>query len=459
MANRNSTALNRLYYDYNINGVPHVMFDGGYQMYRGGPSNSSLYASRIQTCGAREVTPLDLDVSLTWLGYGQMQVTVTIAAAGSSSNLAPILNPIGSKQVTEGQTLSFGVSASDPDGPTPQLYTGALPSGAQFTDNGNGQGSFTWITDQNDAGVYQVVFYAEDSEGAYDSEVVAITVIDNCSDADGDGICLEDDNCPTTYNPTQTDTDNDGVGNACDNCPSTYNPTQVDSDSDTRGDACDNCPHIANQNQADADGDGVGDRCDVCPAQYNPVQADGDDDGVGDICDDCPTDYDPAQGDADSDDIGDSCDVCPTVYDPAQADGDDDGRGDLCDNCPTVYNPDQTDSDHDGVGNACELSTDVDGDTDVLPERFALGQNYPNPFNPQTEISFSLAGADQVTLRIYNAQGQAVRTLVDGALSAGEYVVTWNGTDDRGRAVTSGVYFYRLQAGAVSESRKMVLVR
>jgi len=97
--------------------------------------------------------------------------------------------------------------------------------------------------------------------------------------------------------------------------------------------------------------------------------------------------------------------------------------------------------------------------TGTVPENFALGQNYPNPFNPSTEISFSLPSASHVQLKVFNVLGQEVQTLADGHLGAGQHVVTWNGKDAGGNQAASGVYFYRLDAGDVRETRKMMLIK
>lgn len=94
-----------------------------------------------------------------------------------------------------------------------------------------------------------------------------------------------------------------------------------------------------------------------------------------------------------------------------------------------------------------------------LPAYFSLSQNYPNPFNPETVISYSLPVASQVLLRIYNTVGQVVRTLMNGSLPAGTHSVRWDGCDDRGMPVSSGVYIYNLNAGSQQISRKMLLIR
>ncbi|NNE44357.1 MAG: SnoaL-like domain-containing protein [Gemmatimonadetes bacterium] len=92
--------------------------------------------------------------------------------------------------------------------------------------------------------------------------------------------------------------------------------------------------------------------------------------------------------------------------------------------------------------------------------RFTLQQNAPNPFRPATSISFVVpAGGADVSLRIYDVTGREIRTLVDGFEPSGVRSVGWNGTDDRGRRVAAGAYFYRLTGPSFSEIRKMVLLK
>jgi PA domain/FlgD Ig-like domain len=91
--------------------------------------------------------------------------------------------------------------------------------------------------------------------------------------------------------------------------------------------------------------------------------------------------------------------------------------------------------------------------------KITLAQNVPNPFNPETTIRFSLPSSERVTLNVYSASGALVRTLVDGVQPSGSHSFTWNGVDNRGNAVSSGVYFYRLTAGKFNDTRKMVLLK
>jgi PKD repeat protein len=95
----------------------------------------------------------------------------------------------------------------------------------------------------------------------------------------------------------------------------------------------------------------------------------------------------------------------------------------------------------------------------VLPKQMVLHQNRPNPFNPSTEIHYELAEAGHVSLRIYDAQGRAVRTLVNGFMPRDFHSVEWDGRDDHGRSLGSGIYIYRLQAAGTVLTQKMVLMK
>jgi hypothetical protein len=94
----------------------------------------------------------------------------------------------------------------------------------------------------------------------------------------------------------------------------------------------------------------------------------------------------------------------------------------------------------------------------ATPTRFGLGQNRPNPFNPTTTVRFSLAAGAVTQLTIFDVSGRAVRSLVNGALPAGEHAVVWDGRDDMGRSVPSGIYLYKIQAGTETATKKMMLL-
>jgi hypothetical protein len=94
----------------------------------------------------------------------------------------------------------------------------------------------------------------------------------------------------------------------------------------------------------------------------------------------------------------------------------------------------------------------------VVPTSYALHQNYPNPFNASTSLAIDLPQASPYTLTIYNITGQVVKRF-SGRSEAGTVTIIWNGTDERGAAVASGVYFYRARAGEFQAVKKMVLMK
>jgi hypothetical protein len=109
------------------------------------------------------------------------------------------------------------------------------------------------------------------------------------------------------------------------------------------------------------------------------------------------------------------------------------------------------------LGQGCNVTSGVN---DGLPSATRLVQNMPNPFNPQTEITFELAHQEAVTLIIFDASGRRVRDLIAGEVqSAGDHHVIWNGRDDSGREVPSGIYLYRLTSSSGVETKKMTLAK
>ncbi|NOY88141.1 MAG: T9SS type A sorting domain-containing protein [FCB group bacterium] len=113
--------------------------------------------------------------------------------------------------------------------------------------------------------------------------------------------------------------------------------------------------------------------------------------------------------------------------------------------CYTIINPNELAVTEIGGGN--------------LPAEFSLQQNYPNPFNPTTQINFDLPTKSKVSILIYNVLGQKIKTLVDEQLEAGKYVEEWDGTNDAGVKVSSGIYFYKMQADNFVQTKKMMLLK
>lgn len=106
-----------------------------------------------------------------------------------------------------------------------------------------------------------------------------------------------------------------------------------------------------------------------------------------------------------------------------------------------------------------EMPNSVEGNAGLEPQEFQLHQNYPNPFNPLTSIEYELPRQTEVTIVVYNILGQKVRTIVDGVMPMGRHIFRWDGTNEAGTPVSSGVYFYRMKASHGMEMRKMLLIR
>ncbi|MEJ5351020.1 MAG: T9SS type A sorting domain-containing protein [Melioribacteraceae bacterium] len=96
---------------------------------------------------------------------------------------------------------------------------------------------------------------------------------------------------------------------------------------------------------------------------------------------------------------------------------------------------------------------------ELLPSSFTLEQNYPNPFNPTTTISYQIPVMTNVQIKIYDVLGREIKTLIDEIKPAGKYNVAWDGTDNYGNNVSSGVYFYKLIAGSFVQTKKMILMK
>ncbi|TDI88976.1 MAG: T9SS type A sorting domain-containing protein [Caldithrix sp.] len=99
------------------------------------------------------------------------------------------------------------------------------------------------------------------------------------------------------------------------------------------------------------------------------------------------------------------------------------------------------------------------GTQNLVPEKFVLEQNYPNPFNPATTISYRLPIAENVSLMIYDLAGRQVRELVNEKKEAGSYTVQWDGKNQSGQTVATGLYIYQIRAGQFNQNRKMLFMK
>jgi len=107
------------------------------------------------------------------------------------------------------------------------------------------------------------------------------------------------------------------------------------------------------------------------------------------------------------------------------------------------------------------LSTAVESDDELTqrPTEFELCQNYPNPFNPGTRVEYTLKKAGHVTLHIYNILGEKVKILLDQDQPAGLYQINWDGKNDKGQSVSSGLYLYKLEVNGFSQAKRMLLLK
>jgi len=97
--------------------------------------------------------------------------------------------------------------------------------------------------------------------------------------------------------------------------------------------------------------------------------------------------------------------------------------------------------------------------TNIIPSAFELFQNYPNPFNPETKINYNIAKATDVKLEIYNVQGQLVRVLVNEKKVPGQYSIVWNGRNNQGQQLPSGIYLFQLKCEEYTRVRILSFIR
>ena len=126
---------------------------------------------------------------------------------------------------------------------------------------------------------------------------------------------------------------------------------------------------------------------------------------------------------------------------------------------PTYFKVSAVDKNGNESGWASLTPDEIEGMHQVPPLEFALEQNRPNPFNPSTIIPFSLVEDGNVLLEVYDVSGAVVRTIVDRRMSAGRHTEKWDGRDDRGSDVGTGVYFFRLQSSGQTMTQKAVLLK
>jgi len=106
-----------------------------------------------------------------------------------------------------------------------------------------------------------------------------------------------------------------------------------------------------------------------------------------------------------------------------------------------------------------DLITYINQSFDAIPLTFGLSQNYPNPFNPSTAIRFNIPQSEHIQIYIYNTLGQKVRILMNWTMAAGNHEIIWDGRDDSGQVLSSGIYFLHFKAGDYVQNRRMLLMK
>ena len=113
----------------------------------------------------------------------------------------------------------------------------------------------------------------------------------------------------------------------------------------------------------------------------------------------------------------------------------------------------------DVTGDVDQMHNIAIGRLDAIPEAYGLSQNMPNPFNPSTTISYEVPESGAVKLVVYNLLGQQVRTLVNDNIEAGYHTIVWDGADEFNRQVASGIYIYKMHAGAFNATKRMMFLK
>lgn len=358
-------------------------------------------------------------------GCTQMATTV-ITVNEPGGNQCPTITAPATQTVAEGQTVAFTVTASDPDGGTVTLTASGMPSGATF--NG-GTGFFGWTPTSTQSGTYTVTFTADDNEGCTQTATTVITVNDVGGGGAGTGtgtiigrfnthrrfICFR-------VEPTNGSFDLRNV--SLGSLELSFNGQTLH--------ALSGKTHLEFECDDD-DGD-----CDECE--------DDDEDRNGDDCE--------------HDDDGD-CDVshlrvCFENSDLRDFFGEDDFMDQIVN---ATITGDLT------TGGSITITLDGGKFANGGPGRGQNGKGKmhakvsPNPLNPSTQLSFTLASSGRIRVAVYDTQGRLVRTLLNETRAAGDHVILWDGTDSRGGKVSSGVYFFRLDAAEGSETVRVTVLK
>jgi plastocyanin len=394
---------------------------------------------------------------------GTVSTTTVITVQDSGGgNVAPVLTAPATRTVIEGNTVAFTVTATDANGDHVTLTTGALPPGATATDQGNNTLNFSWQPDLTQAGTYTITFNGSDGNGGTGTATTVITVqnsgggggtpeatvvlIGKVNEHNG-RTCLRIKPVNNTFdvrNVTLSSITLDFNGQTI--TPLSGRTTlQFDCEGDDGHDGDDDGDH---------DGDCDNDAARLQLGGGHP-RGDGHGDNEGDDEDcDCDNDND---GDGDGGATDSTCDAvaikaCFSTDAVIALFGDVDLPGGLAD--ATVH---LTLSDGTVI-----VATFDDSHLAKHENNGKKGLNphaRPNPLNPRTVLSFTLSRAGRVQVAVYDAQGRLVNTLLDENRAAGPQSLVWDGSNAQSRRVSSGVYFFRIQAAEGKVVQRVAVVK
>ncbi len=371
---------------------------------------------------------------------------------GSGSNetkLETVYEPWGENTITWDNKPTVGAPS--------ESYPSHCTATAFSMDVTNLMGAFSshglaWSL-ENNAPHRAMSFYSSDASDPTKRPKLVITW---SLDADDDGICNDDDNCPNVYNPGQQDSDIDGLGDACDDCP--------------------------NDHFNDVDGDGICGDVDNCFSTYNPGQEDIDFDGIGDVCDpminigpvventiENIVDLDLSNGNTNalSGKLQDALDrYCEGKVNQAI-----NKLNAFINQVNAMRGNQLTDAEADefiAIAQAMIIAMkngeiDCDDNSGLRlsgssPDDELQLEVAPNPFYLSTMINFTLEEDKKVSLVIYDITGKRVKVLVDGILESGDHQIEWNAQDESGKVVPGGIYYFQIRAGTYVETRSIVRV-
>lgn len=384
------------------------------------PTGATFTANGSNTAGTFSWTPSGgqagtYDVTFTASNALSGSATTHLTITAPAANHNPVVTAPAAQTVNEGQLLSFTVTATDADGDHVTLTASNVPSGATFTDNGNNTGTFTWTPNSTQSGTYTVTFNGDDGHGGTGTAATVITV----NDVTGGGTFTATAKLVGNFNSHRRFLCFHIVPTA-----GSFDIRNVDLASVKLNFGGGTLTALSNQTHVESD-------CDV-----------------EEDCEDCGTTHSAAQHAAG--DCTDQLHACFLMSDAATLFG-----GNVSDNLASATI----------TGN---LTTGGTFTATIGAPRVVGGGNAkgafkskakPNPLNPKTDLTFSLPTAAHVRVSVFDARGRLVKTLLDGNRPAGENVVPWDGTDDRGGHVSSGVFFFRLEALGSKEIVRVTVLK